>query len=83
MVTRKCNLHLPCNWEVYCFKHDGGLLGQDAIHLVENVTSLLQMITFEKYKQGNLSVEWSMFCEDRQIEYVPFAKEYGSRWTHN
>ena len=79
-------MHAAGRMEAYEFDHDGskyGLLGKDAISLVENVTSLLQMITHEKFRQGNLSIEWQMFCESKDVEYLPFAKEYGSRWTHN
>ena len=79
-------MHIGDNWESYEFKHENksfGFLGESAILLVEQCTSLLQMVTFEKYKMSNLSVEWQMFCETNNIDFYPFAKEYGSRWTHS
>ena len=63
----QCFLHELQNSEDYLYKifpnGNFGLLGQEAIELVNNATSLLQFISFEKCKQANLSVEWEMFCD--------------------
>ena len=76
-------LHDLTNSEEYLYKitdkGNYGLLGEEAIELVKNATSLLQFISFEKCKQANLSVEWEMFCLDRGIEFMPFQKAYAVR----
>ena len=76
-------LHELQNSEDYLYKTSPngnfGLLGQEAIELVKNATSLLQFISFEKCKQANLSVEWEMFCNEREIPFMKFQKSYAVR----
>ena len=75
-------LHGLTNSEEYLYKNDSGkygVLGEEAIELVTEATSLLQFISFEKCKQANLSVEWEMFCEYNDINFMPFQKSYAVR----
>ena len=80
-----CMLHDLENSEDYIYhkpeKPTGkyGLLGQKAIELVKDATALLQFISFEKCRQANLSVQWEMYCADKNIPFSPFQKSYAVR----
>ena len=81
-----CMLHDLENSEDYIYhkpeKPTGkyGLLGQKAIELVKDATALLQFISFEKCRQANLSVQWEMYCAEKQIPFSPFQKSYAVRY---
>ena len=76
-------MHDLTNSEDYLYKitdkGNYGLLGEEAIELVKNATSLLQFISFEKCKKANLSVEWEMYCRENGIPFMPFQKSYAVR----
>ena len=76
-------LHELTNSEEYLFKKSErgtyGLLGQNAIEFVKDATSLLQFISFEKCRQANLSIQWELYCEEKNIPFMKFQKSYAVR----